>query len=208
MALLLLVAVTGCRSIAGVNLQFQHIPTTRILPYGQDTEKGGTRHRGILRTTAERNPASGIGWELLGWGLFHLRNGEFTLSSAIILSEPLKTEPQSPQILVAWTVADVQRTVLLISSRHSRREPLSSKATRSILGAQGKSATHHGSYPALHDRAGPLVRLARRPGDRKTRDVPQMASNCVSDVLALEIPQNGSSDAAEESERDCPRDGS
>jgi hypothetical protein len=125
--------------------------------------------------------------------------------------DPQKLDPrlaglrmESRQEIVESEVAHLVPVVLILSRGPDRREPLSSKAAGAVPGAQSETAENDAANPDGDGCASPILRLETRAGGGSAGDVRQMASNCLPDIMALEVVQRWPSAFAEESQRTDP----
>src|SRR5216684_190114 len=89
--------------------------------------------------------------------------------------------------------------VVVFSHRTRCRKLVSSQATRPVSGAWCQTATFDAWHPHRYGLAFPVLPLAGSPGHCQAGDIYQMASNCFSRVLEMEVPEIRPTTASKES---------
>src|SRR5258706_6027648 len=126
----------------------------------------------------------------------------------MLWSAKIRSEQQKGmQALVEYGVADVHSVVPYLSCRPDRRESVPPKTACLVPRAEGKAAPDNGVSSSRDGRAREVLRLARRIGNREASDVRQMASDCIQDVLAMEVAKARPSGAPEKYLRAGPPNG-
>src|ERR1019366_10165183 len=96
---------------------------------------------------------------------------------------------------------------LIFPHSSNRRESVSAEAACRFQRTPSEATTNYERDSSCDDRTGAVLRLAGSFGDRQAGDVHQVASQCIPNVLAMEVAESGQTAASQESTRADPRDG-
>ena len=164
-------------------------PAIVVVKRMRSTGEYGSRGRRILPAVLEQQRAA--------------VPGELELQR--LYSAKIRSERQEgTQTFVEYEVADVHPAVLFLSHWPGGRESFPSKTVGHVPRAQGKATPDNGLNSCRDGCASKVLRLARR---REARDIRQMASECLQDVLAMEVAQARTSGAAQRRPRAGSSDG-